>query len=90
MIKASLFAFKILQDWLDACIALGVVSAVLVVFHRHNPLANVKQGPILEEMSQILLTNTNQREPGLSTPLALTLLSQRKLALTARNTLLAL
>ncbi len=47
-------------DWLAACIALRVVGAVhvMVIFLRrwcknlHNPPANMKQGPIPEEMSQ--------------------------------------
>jgi hypothetical protein len=37
--------------WLDACITLGVVGAVM---------ANEKQGPIHEEMSQTLLTDKKQ------------------------------
>jgi hypothetical protein len=52
-------------DWLAACIALRVVSAVLVFSTRvgvnlHNPRANGKQGPIPEEISQTLLTNKKQ------------------------------
>jgi hypothetical protein len=52
-------------DWLDACIALRVVGAVLVVFLRRchkdlqNP-ANGKQVPISEEIYQTLLTNKKQ------------------------------
>jgi hypothetical protein len=53
-------------DWLDACIALELVGAVLVVFLRrwrknlHNPPANGKQGPIPEKISQTLLINKKQ------------------------------
>jgi hypothetical protein len=51
----------------------------------HNPPANGKQGPIPEEMSQTPLTNKKLEETWTKyTPL--TLLSQRKLALTVRNT----
>jgi hypothetical protein len=55
-------------DWLDACIALRVVGAVLVVFFRPwrkkknllRPQANRKQGPISKEICQTLLTNMKQ------------------------------
>jgi hypothetical protein len=47
--------------------------------------ANGKQGPISQEMSQTLLTNKK-----LGNLNSLTILSQRKLALTARNTIFAL
>jgi hypothetical protein len=53
-------------DFLEACIALRVVGAVLVVFppalayNLHNPPANGKQGPIPEEILQILLTSKKQ------------------------------
>ncbi len=45
-----------------------------------NPPSYGKQGLILEEMSQTLMTNKKQ---------GLTLLSQRKFAVTARNTFFA-
>jgi hypothetical protein len=54
------------EDWLDACLALRVVGALLVVFLcrwrkiLHNPPANGKQGPIHEEIYQTLLTNKKQ------------------------------
>jgi hypothetical protein len=58
-------------------------------FNLQSPPANRKQGPIPDAMSKTLLTN---KKPGKLdynyTPL--TLLSQRKLALTARNILFAL
>jgi hypothetical protein len=55
-----------------------------LAYNLHNLPANGKQGSIPEEISQILLTKTWTK----FTPI--TLLSQRKLALTARNTLFAL
>ncbi len=69
-------------------IALIVVGGILVVFLRlHKPPANGKQGQIPKEMSQILLTNKKQGNLDFKyTPL--TLLSQHKLSLTARNILL--
>jgi hypothetical protein len=55
----------------------------------HNPPANGKQSPIPEEMSQTLLSadQENARETW-TMYTSQTLLSQSKLALTARNTLL--
>ncbi len=53
-------------DWLDACIALRVDGDVLVAFLlRWRNIctilhANVKQGPIPEEIYQTLLTNKKQ------------------------------
>jgi hypothetical protein len=53
-------------DWLAACIAFKVAGAVLDIFlprwrkNFHNPPANGMQGPIPEEMSQTLQTNTQQ------------------------------
>jgi hypothetical protein len=52
----------------------------------HNPPANGKQGPIPEEIYQTLLTNKKKETWLKYTPQ--TLLSQHKLALTARKTLL--
>jgi hypothetical protein len=68
-------------DWHAACIALKVVSAVLVVFSSGEQIP--------EETSQILLTNKKQGT-WTSTHPTTTLFSQSKLALTARNTLFAL
>jgi hypothetical protein len=53
-------------DWFDACIALRVIDALLVVFLRrwrkictiHQPME--AQGPIPEEISQTMLTNKKQ------------------------------
>jgi hypothetical protein len=50
-------------DWLAASTLLGVGSATLVislVYHLQYLPANEKQGPVLEEMSQALLTNKKQ------------------------------
>ncbi len=58
--KVDLF---IKVDLLDACIALRVVGAILVVFLRRwrkISTANGKQGPIPVKMSQTLLTNKKQ------------------------------
>jgi hypothetical protein len=44
-------------DWLDACIALRVAGAVLIVY---PPALDGKQGPIPEEIYQTLLTNRKQ------------------------------
>ncbi len=68
-------------DWLAACIALKVVAAVLVVFSSGEQIP--------EETSQILLTNKKQGTWTKYTPMT-TLFSQRKFALTARNTLFTL
>ncbi len=75
--------------WLAARNTLRVVGAVYhfppaLAYYLHNPPANGKQGPIPEEMSQSLLTIKN---PG---NLQIKLLSQHKVALTARVTLFAL
>jgi hypothetical protein len=57
------------EDWLDACIALRVVGAVLVVFLQRwrkfflQSSTNGKQRLIPEEMSQTLLTNKKQGTP---------------------------
>ncbi len=66
---------------LDACIEPRVVGAVLVVFlqNLHNPPAHGKQGPIPKEIYQ---TWTKY--------MLTTLLSLRKLALTAKITLFVL
>jgi hypothetical protein len=50
-------------DWLDACVAKRVVGSVLVIlFRRWRKFCTIlrKQGPIPEEISQILLTNKKQ------------------------------
>jgi hypothetical protein len=82
-------------DWLDVCLhctksgwrCIGRFPPALAK-NLQNPLANKKQGPIREEIYQTLLTNKKQVTWIKYRPL--TLLSQRKLALTARNTLFAL
>jgi hypothetical protein len=56
------------SEWLDACIALRMVGAVLVVFLRRwrkncgtlQAPANGKEEPIPEEIYQTLLTNKKQ------------------------------
>jgi hypothetical protein len=80
-------------DWLDACIALRVVGAVLVVvLRRWRKICKILQ-PMgskdlnLKKCLKTLLTNKKQRNLDY-TPT--TLLSQRKVELTARNTLFAL
>jgi hypothetical protein len=59
-----------------------------LAYSLHSPSANGKQVPIPEDISQTLRTNKKQETWSKCTPL--TLLSQCKLALTARNTLFAL
>ncbi len=79
-------------DWLAACIALRVVSAVLVVFFRHwckictilQPMGN--KGRYLKKCPKPWWPIRSEERWTQYTPT--TLLSQRKLALTARNKLL--
>jgi hypothetical protein len=87
-------AYRLIKvEWRDACTALSVVGAVLVFSSGvgakfHKLPANGKQGPIPEEIYQTLLNNKKKGNLVKYTPL--TLLSQHKLPLTARNTLFAL
>jgi hypothetical protein len=67
--------------WLDACITLRVVVAVLVVFHRRWPKICTTLQP---------LGSKGRYLKKCPKPWWLTLLSQQNLALTARNTLFAL
>jgi hypothetical protein len=53
----------------------------------HNPPANGHQGPIPEEMSETQLTNFFKSKEAWTKYTPVTLLRQRQLALTARNTL---
>jgi hypothetical protein len=63
-------------DWLAACIGQKVVGAVFAAVSRRwrkicticQPMGSNKQGPIPEEIYQMLLTNKKQlRKPGSST-----------------------
>ncbi len=58
-----------------------------LAYNLHSPPANEKQGLIPEEMSQTVLGPCKETWTKYK---PLTLLSQRKLSLTARNTLFAL
>jgi hypothetical protein len=56
-------------DWIANGIALRVVGAVFVVvpgvgINLHNPPANGKEGPIPEEIYQMLQTNKKQGNLG--------------------------
>jgi hypothetical protein len=78
-------------DWLAACIALRVVGVVQYWSFSSGVGVKFAQSSIqweaeTEEMSQTLLTNKKQGK----VDTLLTLLSQFKLALTARNTLFVL
>jgi hypothetical protein len=58
----------------------------MLAYNLHNPPANGKQGVNSAEMSQTLLIKRSKETSTKYTPL--TLFSQRKLALTKRNTFL--
>ncbi len=78
-----------------ACIALRAVGAVFVIFlRRWRSICTVLQpmgskGRYLEEMSQTLWTNKKQGKLDEVHAANITVVSQRILALTARNTLFA-
>jgi hypothetical protein len=81
-------------DWLAACIALRVLYLALYLLFSSGvgvqfaqSASQWDQGMRPEEIYQTLLTNKKETWVKYTT---LTLLSRRKLALTARNTLFAL
>jgi hypothetical protein len=76
-------------DWIAASASLKVGDAVLVIFlsltdSLQNPPANEKQGPLPEEISQILLTSKKKG----NTPL--TLLTKSSFTFTGRNMFISL
>jgi hypothetical protein len=81
-------------DWLAACIALGVVGAVLVVFLRcWRKICTILQpvrskGRYLKKCSKPCWPIKGKETWTKYGTTSVTLLSQRKLALTERNTLL--